>query len=486
MKKLRDILRSEIHIPGPLGRVATFLVRGTYRTLIRSPRSLGGAATSLGRSTLKPLKYGLRALVVLVVLAVVVGSILNVIGGRRYAAELQKLKDSGEPYTLVDLAGPPVPDSISGAVIYQKMFERLPKKDGPDDVYGQLLKERGTMTPADWQNARSAAAEYDWVLPMVEEAARKPECRFPVRWQDGSAAQLPHLGALRRVSRTLCVKSIVSAHDGDTESAVQCVQAGLLAANAVQNEPAIISLLVRIAQLRMACDALRAVTEEASISTSQAKALYDQLSQVDLSPHAVLAAKGERGFGLLVFAEARKKSLHIASSIVGDDYSVLDAGLWLPLSYFDALAHLRFMQRQIEYAGTPYRDIKAKVSGESELQGIPRWCLLTRLLVPVYGRLLASVDRSAANCALGQAAMALTAYKNNHGTYPATLEDASSALGWEIPEDPFSGSSLIYKRQGDGFVVYSIGSDLKDDGGTPTPENQSEVDSGDIVWSLDR
>lgn len=484
MKKLGDILKTEIRIPGPLGRVTTFLVRGTYRTLTRSPRSLGRAATLLVRATLKPLKWGLRALVALVILAIVAGSVLNVIGGRRYAAELQKLKDSGEPYTVVDLAGPPVPDSDNGAVVYQKVIDSLPERGGPDNVYGQLYNERAMMTPADWQNARRVAAEYEWVLPMVEEAAARPECKFPVRWQDGFAVQLPHLAGLRRVSRTLALQAIVSAHDGDTESAVRCVQAGLLAANALQNEPTIISLLVRLSQLNNACQAVRAVTEEANLNTSQAKTLYDQFSQVDLRPHAVLSAKGERGFGLLMFAQARKTSLRHASSITGNDHSVLKAGLWRPLLYFDALAYLRFMQRQIERAGKPYRDIKADMSETAMFKDIPKWCLLTRLVVPVYGRLLASVDRAAANCALAQTAMALNAYKNNYGTYPGTLADASLALGWEIPEDPFSGESLIYKRHGAGFVVYSIGSDLKDDGGTPPPKNDSTA--GDIVWSLDR
>lgn len=477
MKKLRDVFNAEIRIPGSLGRAAELLVTGACRALVRSSRALARAAAFAGRVMLKPLKWGLCAVVALAVLAVLAGSILNLIGGRRYAAELQKLKDSGEPYTLADLAGPPVPDNTNGAVIYQRLFKRLPKNGSPKDVSVWFQKPQKLMTSSDWENARRAAAEFDWVVRMVEEAAAKPECKFPVRWQDGVSAETSHLLPLRQVSRVLAAKAIIDAHDGKTASAVRCVQAGLLAADAVRNEPAIISLLLRIAQLDTACTALREVLQEANLSTSQAKTLYDRLSKVDLRSHAVLSAKGERGFGLLIFAEPQKTGL-------GGGAGILKAIHWRPLLYFDALAHLRLTQRQIEYASRPYWEIKDEVSEDALLKDVPKWCVFTRILSPVYGRILAGVNRAVAKCALGQAALLASAYKNNYGAYPATLADASSALGWKIPEDPFSGRSLVYKLRGIGFAVHSIGPDLKDDGGAPPSKNSDAA--GDIVWSVNR
>ncbi|HLJ57486.1 MAG TPA: hypothetical protein VKT77_20780 [Chthonomonadaceae bacterium] len=37
------------------------------------------------------------------------------------------------------------------------------------------------------------------------------------------------------------------------------------------------------------------------------------------------------------------------------------------------------------------------------------------------------------------------------------------------PHDPFTSQPLHYRRDGQGFVLYSVGQDLKDDGGNDTP-----------------
>jgi hypothetical protein len=61
------------------------------------------------------------------------------------------------------------------------------------------------------------------------------------------------------------------------------------------------------------------------------------------------------------------------------------------------------------------------------------------------------------------AGAALLAYKGRHGTFPDRLEDAASTP----MRDPFSTGPLQYRREGAGFVVYSVGSDGNFDGGKP-------------------
>jgi hypothetical protein len=53
--------------------------------------------------------------------------------------------------------------------------------------------------------------------------------------------------------------------------------------------------------------------------------------------------------------------------------------------------------------------------------------------------------------------------------------------------DPFSGQPLHYHPEGEGFVVYSVGEDRKDNGGTPRPEKEDsdprrKVVEYDYVW----
>ncbi|MCD4825006.1 MAG: hypothetical protein K8S55_10375 [Phycisphaerae bacterium] len=62
-------------------------------------------------------------------------------------------------------------------------------------------------------------------------------------------------------------------------------------------------------------------------------------------------------------------------------------------------------------------------------------------------------------------ALALAAHKAEKGAYPQKLAELSPAYLKTIPADRFSGKPLIYKTQDKGFLLYSVGRNLKDNGG---------------------
>ena len=49
--------------------------------------------------------------------------------------------------------------------------------------------------------------------------------------------------------------------------------------------------------------------------------------------------------------------------------------------------------------------------------------------------------------------------------YPADLQALRPDYMLDIPTDPFTGGPLTYRREGDGFVIYSVGTDRSGDGG---------------------
>jgi hypothetical protein len=64
------------------------------------------------------------------------------------------------------------------------------------------------------------------------------------------------------------------------------------------------------------------------------------------------------------------------------------------------------------------------------------------------------------------AAIAVTLYRGDkHGEFPHTLSELVPAYLPAAPVDPYSGASLTYRHDGNGFKVYSIGANRQDDGG---------------------
>ncbi len=76
---------------------------------------------------------------------------------------------------------------------------------------------------------------------------------------------------------------------------------------------------------------------------------------------------------------------------------------------------------------------------------------------------------------LCKAALGLRAYFADQGQYPKKLEELVPKYLKSVPEDIFSGKAIKFRRKGAGFIIYSIGYDLVDDGGNGS-ESGNEPD----------
>jgi len=99
-----------------------------------------------------------------------------------------------------------------------------------------------------------------------------------------------------------------------------------------------------------------------------------------------------------------------------------------------------------------------------------------------HPQLLIGKNRAETRFELLQIGIALAIYRAEKGEYPATLEELTPAFLKVIPLDPFVDKPLHYKRypddqiQNEGFLLYSVGEDEKDDGGiVPTEGNPKDL-----------
>jgi hypothetical protein len=76
------------------------------------------------------------------------------------------------------------------------------------------------------------------------------------------------------------------------------------------------------------------------------------------------------------------------------------------------------------------------------------------------------VDRSS------RIAIAVERFRRARGTLPSALEVLVPEYMSAIPADPFSGRPLLYRVSPQAYTVYSVGPNLKDDGGDLSPETQ--------------
>jgi hypothetical protein len=110
---------------------------------------------------------------------------------------------------------------------------------------------------------------------------------------------------------------------------------------------------------------------------------------------------------------------------------------------------------------------KALADAVAKVTGAASACMI----VPVCERVQMARDRSEQLQRNLYLAFALEAYHADHGTYPAKLNELAPKYIAAIPNDIFSGKPLIYRQAENGYLLYSVGPNCRDDDGRNSGDN---------------
>ncbi len=418
-------------------------------------------------------KVGLGLLVLFVLLAIP-WTYFKIKWGRQLEAELAALKAQGMPLTMVEAAPKPVPDDQNAAVLYQQVF-RVDFDSGQSKSLlsgeeHQLLKDYRKKPDAQLQKqVRELLAR-----PQVQEAlgtfrrgSQRRYCVFPVNWQDGAGVLSPHMARFREASQIIAAQAFILAKEGHSAEALDWCQVALRMSEHAASEPTLIIQFVYIALQNITFGAVKQIVSAAEVPAATADRFQTYLREIDPYKTFTTGMVAERALGCGEFARMPKT----------------------PNLKLDQLTYLRYMGKQIELAGLPYYESRAEHEAlEVDMKKLPPYqAPLTRILCPVFSRAVQKRGQAVANLGLCRIVLALKAYKYERGAYPDTLQQLQQTLDWQLPEDPFSGQDFVYRQQGKGFLLYSIGQDLEDDGGLPSRDERGKWhDDRDIVWECVR
>ena len=388
--------------------------------------------------------------------------------------------------SVTELAGPKIPDSENGAVVYAGAFKLISGATAEKDLdilMRVIQPGRLATSPAIYSRAASVVRRYAGLFPLIEEAATRQKCAFPVHWELGLDAECPHLLSLRRLAWLVSASAILDGRGGRTTKAAGKVALIFAISESLKKEPSLIAQFDRISIIRTGLRTLRNGQWLEYLNDAEAKRLFDALAGIDLTPGFVSGMQGERATGIWVFDQVRSNGPAALGKNSDNSQRIHICPLCLCLNA-DERFYLDEMGRQVKYAGMTYHQAKVMDPRFDEDPHIPRYALISAMLLPVFPVVAPNRDKAVAEIGEGQIALALQAYRARFGTYPRNLAELREKLGWKLPKDPFSGNDLVYKRNGDGFLLYSIGPDLKDDGGREISRSRSGPENGDIVWRV--
>ncbi len=357
------------------------------------------------------------------------------------------------------------------------------------------------QTPA--KDVLLALSLYDQTIEELRAAAELPETRFPLNYDAELPAVilLPHLASMKGCSQVLRLRALAELSDGRPEVALNDIVLALELTEKLRKEPFLITHLVRIAMFSLTEQAIWEGMVDHRWNDAQLSRLANEINQFDFAEDWQRAMRGENACcaSTISYVMRHRSSLsNLGSEGMDNSQNIREITSYLMPSGWFRQSEVRCSRFVLEKY-LPIADEQKKVfyprladaAGE-EVNRIPRgpYTLLAKILLPAIAKGAGRFAQAQATANLTLAACAAERYRAAHGKYPQSLADTVPDFIARVPTDPFASVSeapqpLRYRlAPDDKFIAYSIGPDLKDDGGTLELNRNGSIDfeKSDVVW----
>jgi hypothetical protein len=476
------------------------------------------------------LLVALAAVVLVIAVLVVISSAHSKNSVERYK---DQLRAAGEKLDLKDLLPPHVnPDWNARDLMTQAFNSMAPIKDGmltTNTPYAmkmvapgkamvcwqkpEIADDTGNAHTNTWEDLDHELQLGSAAIDFLRQASERPQLDFELDFDKGATLPLPHLSKMRESALLLESATLADLHRGNPASAATNIQTMLLTLKAWQSEPLPISQLVRMSFAQIGVTMQWEFLQGTNITEPQLAMLQRDWTNMDFAQPMERALEFDRGWRARIIEQLRTSnspSSMYAGMPGGWSSGGGGSGDWLDTlkdmgqsmkrrasdsfwrtswSYDDELRSLRGDQVLVEtmremrtngFFKIALADRDRKISALGLDRPGTNWIRnqMRDQLEIMFGESVQgfrnTIDRvmySEAARTITVTAIALKRYQLRQGTYPPDLKALVPEFLPEVPCDPVDGHPLRYQKLADGtFLLYSVGSDMVDNGGDPGPQ----------------
>jgi len=419
-----------------------------------------------------------------------------------YVAELNKL------------ARPSAEESENAGVFYEKAIQLLKAKQAkPDynDIKEIAGKRYDEATPEEKEKLKMWIASNEKIFDLIAEGTKRPYYWQTYKTNDPNSGilgiLLPELAEIRKIARFLIWRARFSAEEGRFNASFDDLFITYRFGKHLKKEPFLVSQLVGIAVEALSAGTLKNILNNYNINAESLSMLQENLQLAIANENFTINLTGEKlflydeiqrcftedfiGSGRICFA-GLKRIKRLSSSPGSQEASELD---FLPYVFTQPNREKTKQDVDALYSfwaeltkKTPYQIHIEKIDIENKLKEIRKGNILLGILAPAINRVIELSYRNKTNVYATLTIISLMRYKQEKGQYPESLEEVvSSGFLKELPMDPWSDKPLIYKKTADGFTLYSVGLNFKDDGGILGRNDRGQTslwntENGDAVF----
>ncbi len=424
--------------------------------------------------------------VVFLVLAVGFG-VVFMRGKSKLEMKLDEVRAAGFPVTPEELNDwYSIPEGEKNAAdVYVAAFDSYYEPDSTDDlpVIGKLdsLKLGEKFSAETIKLMEEFIADNEETLEFLRDAAKIKHCRYPVDFSVGYLLRYDLLGQMKRCAMMLNLKAMLDVEKNRVPLVVEDIEVSIAIARSCESAPVLMYQLVRIACLALSINLTEYAINRIQFDDDQLGRLASQFNDAAKLDGMYMAMVGERALvidGMLYpekYPAMRPGRLSFADTL----YSVSglkNSGL---IEYIDFISEIMTALRL-----PPHKRQAALKLVLDKMEGLSWFHMLVKQHTTLPSRMADLELRCISYLRAVAAGLAVERYRFANGKLPETLDEIAPAFIEAVPIDPFDGKQIRYKRLDKGYVVYSVGSDLVDNGGTK--RSRETRDSCDEAFKIER
>jgi hypothetical protein len=414
---------------------------------------------------------------------------------RQMAAALDR-DDPGWRLEEIEAARPAIPDAENGALIVRDTLPLMPMRRVPSFDFLKVPPPE-QYPAADFALLEAELDPMEPGLAVARGLAWRPRGRLPLEYARNplettlSSAQ----AAARWLNQWLVLDALRHAQVGRMKEAVQSSRAALNAARTLGDEPMMMSQQIRIGCVLDACGAVERTLAQGEPDPRDLQELQDLLEREDAHDPLRVALRGERAalhrlFELVESGEVpwarldpRFKTRPVDAKFLQEMYLP-----WLTASDIrtEHKLLLSLMTSNVWAASLPPTE-QAAAERAIEAERIAlRSSTRLGFFVPLVTDFGEDSRRYHALLRCLTAVVGAERYRQTRGRWPAALADLAPQFVAGVPQDPYDGKPLRYRKLPDGVVVYSVGHDGADGGGKIDRDHPRALgtDLGYRLWDV--
>jgi hypothetical protein len=419
-------------------------------------------------------------------LVLAVRAVLNYATGKRLEKDMAQARSEGVPMRVKDIV-PDCPDADNGARLWRAAEALLLVESEDKPLFGKatdaLLNGRASDL-ADRDRLSRLIERNRQALDLVAEAAAKPCFRYRTWDKPVYETDIPKALNMIRAVKLLAVDVVLRADKGEVGQALNECRSGMIFFQRTLDEPVLLDTLIAEAARKILQAAFNRAAQDKDLDAGTLTAWLRDMDPAGWRSRFNRCIAGERAMGFEVWAEALNGSPEIIKGFYGPGPFHRAVG-WMLRPLFKAQAHWAMSHyAELERtAARPYYEQREWFAKRVQDDGSIPWReKLLGPLLPELGSVFLKEARLEAMMLTARAGLACKIYKSKTGRYPEKLEALAPDILPEIPIDPFTGKPLVYKIANGELLIYSLGSNQKDDGGRGGPMTQL-VQEKDDDWT---